>query len=88
MQLRRVVRWLRTFPGPHALLGDLNLPAVAAGAARGFTVLGRRATHPAPQPRFQLDHVLGHGALPPVVHVDAPELDVSDHRPLVVELAG
>ena len=87
VQLRRTVRWLAGLPGPRVLLGDLNMPALPAGAVSRWRVLGRRATYPAPQPRVQFDHVLATGALPPVRSVDAPVLPVSDHRPLVVELA-
>lgn len=86
VQLRRVVRWLHTLPGPQVLLGDLNMPAVAAGGISRWSVLGRRPTYPSPEPRVQLDHVLGSGPLPPVRSVETPVLPVSDHRPLVVEL--
>ena len=86
VQLRRLTRWLARLPGPHVLLGDLNMPALPARAASGWRVLGRRATYPAHEPRVQLDHALGHGALPAVRSVDAPVLPLSDHRPLVVEL--
>ncbi len=86
VQLRRLSRWLSRLPGPHVLLGDLNMPAGLAGAVSGWRVLGRSPTYPSPDPRVQLDHVLGSGSLPPVRGVETPELDVSDHRPLVVEL--
>lgn len=86
-QLRRLTRWLRRLPGPYVLLGDLNMPALPARAATGWSVLARRPTYPSPEPRVQLDHVLGSGALPPVRSVETPVLGVSDHRPLVVELA-
>ncbi len=85
-QLRRTSRWLGRFPGPRVLMGDLNMPPLAAGTASGWRVLGRAPTFPAPEPRVQLDHVLASGLLPPVRSVDTPVLDVSDHRPLVVEL--
>ena len=87
-QLRRLVRWLGALPGPHVLLGDLNMPALPARLASGWSVLGRRATYPSPDPRVQLDHALGSPGLPPVRTVDTPVMTLSDHRPLVVELAG
>ena len=87
-QLRRLTRWLARLPAPRVLLGDLNMPPVVAGPASGWRVLGRARTFPAPDPRLQLDHVLATGPLPPVTAVDAPVLDVSDHRPLVVDLGG
>jgi len=86
VQLRRTVRWLAGLPGPQVLLGDLNMPAGPAGLVSRWTVLGRRPTYPAAQPRVQFDHVLARGALPPVLRADTPVLPVSDHRPLVVEL--
>jgi endonuclease/exonuclease/phosphatase family metal-dependent hydrolase len=89
-QLRRVVRALRVLPAPRLLLGDLNLPGRLAALASGWTMLARRATYPSAAPRFQFDHVLldprGGGAVPPVRAVDTPAVDLSDHRPLVVEL--
>jgi endonuclease/exonuclease/phosphatase family metal-dependent hydrolase len=52
--------------------------------------LARQATYPAPAPRAQLDHVLadprGAYLLGPVVQVRTPQVNVSDHRPLVVHL--
>ena len=86
VQLRRVVRWLQLLPGPRVLLGDLNLPAGPAGAISRWRVLGRARTYPSPEPRVQLDHILGAGSLPPVRAVETPVLPVSDHRALVVEL--
>jgi len=60
-QLRRVHRWLTALPGPHLLLGDLNVPARTANRITGWTPLFSAPTFPAPSPRRQLDHVLGHG---------------------------
>ncbi|MGK5441207.1 endonuclease/exonuclease/phosphatase family protein [Micromonospora sp. URMC 105] len=90
LQLRRVVRALRTLPAPRILLGDLNLPAGAARLLSGWRPLGRRPTYPAAAPRVQLDHILadrhGQDRLPPVTAVDTPRSTISDHRPLVVDL--
>ncbi len=86
VQLRRVTRWLGRLPGPQVLLGDLNLPGRVAGLASGWRMLARERTYPSPEPKVQLDHVLGAGLLPPVRAVSTPVLDVSDHRPLVVDL--
>ncbi len=49
-------------------------------------MLGRGRTFPSPEPRVQLDHALASGRLPAVRGVETPVMDVSDHRPLVVEL--
>ncbi|BFU44628.1 endonuclease/exonuclease/phosphatase family protein [Krasilnikovia sp. MM14-A1004] len=89
-QLRAAVRALHGLPAPRVLLGDLNLPAGVARALTGWRPLGRTATYPNPAPRIQLDHVLidrdGADRLGPVVQVRAPQVPVSDHRPLVVHL--
>ncbi|GAB2696025.1 endonuclease/exonuclease/phosphatase family protein [Thalassiella azotivora] len=87
-QLRRLARWLSGAPGPHLLVGDLNLPAGAAERVSGFRALARHATFPAPAPRVQLDHVLGRGALPPVHASATHDLPVSDHKALSVHLSA
>lgn len=91
-QLRLALRALRVLPAPRLLLGDLNLPGRLAGWASGWGMLARRPTYPAPAPRVQFDHVLldrhGGAAVPAVRSVGTPEVGLSDHRPLVVELAG
>ncbi len=86
VQLRRLTRWLQRLPQPVVLLGDLNLPGRVPALLPGWRSLASHATFPAPQPRWQLDHALAHGSLPPVTHSAARELPVSDHRALVVEL--
>lgn len=86
VQLRRAVAWLRTFPGPTVLLGDLNLPPVVAGRASGLDVLARAVTYPAPRPRLQLDHVLGDGRLPRVRRSGVRRMAVSDHLALSVDV--
>jgi endonuclease/exonuclease/phosphatase family metal-dependent hydrolase len=88
VQLRTLVAALRALPGPRVLLGDLNMPPPFPRALTGWTVLARTRTYPAWEPKVQLDHVLGSGALPPVTRVECPRLAVSDHRALLVELAG
>ena len=86
-QLRTLTADLRRLPGPRVLLGDLNMPPPFPRALTGWRVLARAATYPAWEPRIQLDHVLGSGDLPPVSAVESPELALSDHRGLLVELA-
>ena len=86
-QLRTLTGDLGALPGPRVLLGDLNMPPPFPRALTGWRVLAKAATYPAWDPRIQLDHVLGSGDLPLVTSVEAPELAVSDHRGLLVELA-
>ena len=87
VQLRTLTAALAGLPGPRVLLGDLNMPPPFPRGLTGWTALARTPTYPAWEPRVQLDHVLGSGALPPVRSVESPELDISDHRALLVELA-
>ena len=86
-QLRTLTGELARLPGPQVLLGDLNMPPPFPRVLTGWRVLAKAATYPAWDPRIQLDHVLGTGDLPPVTAVESPELGVSDHRGLLVELA-
>ena len=86
VQLRTLTTALAGLPGPRVLLGDLNMPPPFPRSLTGWTALARTPTYPAWEPRVQLDHVLGSGALPPVRRVESPELAVSDHRALLVEL--
>lgn len=90
-QLRQVIRALRALPPPRILLGDLNLPAGLATRVSGWRSLGQRPTYPATQPRVQLDHILADPRdarpLPAVTAVHTPVASISDHRPLVVDLA-
>ncbi|WP_189082127.1 endonuclease/exonuclease/phosphatase family protein [Mangrovihabitans endophyticus] len=90
-QLRAAVRALRALPGPRVLLGDLNLPGGAVRAFTGWRTLARTPTYPSPSPRAQLDHILTDphgGPSAPVIRVSTPHADISDHRPLVVQLGG
>ncbi|MFV2084737.1 endonuclease/exonuclease/phosphatase family protein [Micromonospora sp. LOL_021] len=91
-QLRIVTRALRAMPPPRLLLGDLNMPAGVAAAATGWRPLGRLPTYPAARPRIQLDHILldprdAPPALTDVTAVTAPDVAVSDHRPLTVTVS-
>ncbi|MFN8075855.1 MAG: endonuclease/exonuclease/phosphatase family protein [Kineosporiaceae bacterium] len=88
VQLHRAKAWLvQTLPPPYLLLGDLNLPAGAA-AGGGWEPLLRTPTYPAPAPRMQLDHVLGHGLDGwSVSAAAAHRLAVGDHLAVTVDLA-
>lgn len=85
-QLRRLARDLRGLPGPHVLMGDLNLPAGPAERWSRMRSLASAATFPADAPQRQLDHILtdhpGLRGLGPA----APAAPLSDHRPLVVDI--
>jgi endonuclease/exonuclease/phosphatase family metal-dependent hydrolase len=84
-QLRFLVRSLAHGEAPTVLTGDLNMDAGRAAKASGFEVLARHVTFPADDPREQLDHVLSDRPLP-VAASRAVQMDLSDHRALVVDL--
>ena len=85
-QLRRLVRDLEGLPGPHILTGDLNLEADAVRRYSGMTSLATVRTFPADAPKKQLDHVLTDDPGLVATGADAPEMPISDHRPLVVDI--
>nr|WP_198954661.1 endonuclease/exonuclease/phosphatase family protein [Kineosporia sp. R_H_3] len=86
-QLRRLRDWVRTLPGPHVLLGDLNLPGRLPARITRWTPLVTGPTFPSPGPRVQLDHVLAHG-LPEGSRVRGrvERLAVSDHCAAVADV--
>jgi endonuclease/exonuclease/phosphatase family metal-dependent hydrolase len=88
VQLRRLRRDLAGLPGPRILMGDLNLTPPRPAQWTGMRSLAAAATFPAHDPSRQLDHILTDDrritALSPVT----PEVPISDHRPLVIEIAG
>ncbi|OBK70974.1 endonuclease/exonuclease/phosphatase family protein [Mycobacterium sp. 1274761.0] len=87
VQLRRLVRDLRGFPGPHVLMGDLNMTPPRTRRWVGMRALGTGPTFPADEPYRQLDHILTDDPRLQVAHADVVELPVSDHRALVVDVS-
>ena len=85
-QLRRLVRSLDSTPRPLVLVGDLNMAPPRARRITGMTPLATHLTFPSDGPRRQIDHVLADGPLRAVAS-RAEQMPVSDHRPLVVDLA-
>ena len=85
VQLRRVTRTLAALGLPGVLLGDLNIPGRLPALATGWRPLARVKTFPGSSPSLQIDHALGHGLLPVVREVSAPDLPLSDHRALVLD---
>lgn len=86
VQLLALRRALADEAGPVVLMGDLNLAGRQPELLTGYRPLGRRPTMPAEHPDVQIDHILLRGRLGPVRAVDNPATELSDHRPLVVEL--
>jgi endonuclease/exonuclease/phosphatase family metal-dependent hydrolase len=87
VQLRRLIRDLRGFPGPRVLMGDLNMTPPTPRRWTGMRTLGEAATFPADEPCHQLDHILTDDSSLRVQASSAPRLPVSDHRALVVEVS-
>lgn len=86
IQLRRLLRDMRGFPGPRVLMGDLNLNARAVARTSSLRTLGVAQTFPAEDPSRQLDHILTDDPTLQARQSAAPLLAISDHRPLVVDL--
>ena len=85
-QLYRIRHQLQRLAGPVVLLGDLNLPAPLPARITGYRPLGTHPTFPADGPLRQIDHILLRGRLGVLAWSSAPEMTLSDHRPLVVDL--
>ncbi|CAN5853432.1 endonuclease/exonuclease/phosphatase family protein [soil metagenome] len=84
-QLRHLMRDLRGFPGPHVLMGDLNMTAMAAARHSRLRPLATALTFPAHGPTRQLDHILTGDAALSCSASSTPEMTISDHRPLIIE---
>ncbi len=85
-QLLRIRRDLAGVRGPAVLMGDLNMAGGLPARITGFRPLATHPTFPVENPHRQLDHILLRGRLGTVRHTGAPELPLSDHRALFVEL--
>lgn len=86
-QLIEALALLAARPGPHLLLGDLNLgPFTVDGVCMelAWDAVACPPTFPADSPRAQIDWVVTRGLRPTAAVV--PDVRVSDHRPVVVEL--
>jgi endonuclease/exonuclease/phosphatase family metal-dependent hydrolase len=84
VQLRRLIRDVRGFPGPRVLMGDLNM---TAGRRWRFRGLCEAPTFPADEPDRQLDHILTDDDGLRADRCCAPRLPISDHRALVVDVS-
>jgi endonuclease/exonuclease/phosphatase family metal-dependent hydrolase len=87
VQLRRLIRDLRGFPGPRVLLGDLNMTPPAPTQWTGLRPLATAPTFPANTPDRQVDHILTDDRELTPDACSAPKLPISDHRPLIVDVA-
>ena len=86
-QLLRVLRDLAPARAPVVLMGDLNMRGPLPALISGYRSLARHHTFPVEAPNRQLDYVLLRGRLGEVVSSSAPQLSLSDHRALTVDLS-
>ena len=87
VQLRRLMRDLRGFPGPRVLMGDLNMTPPAPERWTRLRPLATAPTVPVDNPEHQLDHILTDDRRLTADSCSAPRLSVSDHRALVVDVS-
>lgn len=84
-QLATVVAALLDRPGPHLLLGDLNLPLAEAGLAP-LVAAPTRPTYPRSAPRQMIDVVAAAGLM--VSPAEVVDLGCSDHLALFARLVS
>jgi endonuclease/exonuclease/phosphatase family metal-dependent hydrolase len=87
LQLRRLARDLRGFPGPRVLMGDLNTTPPKPERRTGMRPLAAALTFPVDSPDRQLDHILTDDAGLVVDASSSPALPISDHRPLIIDVS-
>src|SRR4051812_7468291 len=83
VQLRRLIRDLRGFPGPRVLMGDLNMDPPTPSRWTRMRSLGQAPAFPAHEPCHQVDHHLTDYRPFAVGEWSAPRLQVSGHRAVV-----
>jgi endonuclease/exonuclease/phosphatase family metal-dependent hydrolase len=86
VQLRRLVRATAGVHGPLVLMGDLNMEGERAARTARMRPLASACTFPVGAPDRQIDHILVRGGLRATGRARAPQLPVSDHRPLLVDV--
>jgi endonuclease/exonuclease/phosphatase family metal-dependent hydrolase len=87
MQFRHLVRDLRGFDAPRVLMGDLNMTPPRTRRWAGMRSLCAELTFPSDDPQRQLDHILTDDPTLRADDCQAPELPISDHRALVVDVS-
>ncbi len=87
VQLRRLTRDLRGFPGPRVLMGDLTMSPPTPQHWTRLRPLATALTFPIGTPNRQLDHILTDDARLVADTCSAPTLSISDHRPLIIDVS-
>jgi endonuclease/exonuclease/phosphatase family metal-dependent hydrolase len=87
IQLRRLWWACHHLPRPLVVMGDLNLRGRLPSLCTGWRVLAEGPTFPLEEPRHQIDHILGSGAVRTAGRGGAVHTGMSDHRALAVDVA-
>ncbi len=88
-QLMKIRRWVANLPGIHIIMGDLNLGWGLPVRGTHWRTLVVKNSYPSWNPKIQFDYITAH-----IPHfgernlhpLDLPDLGVSDHLPIGVEI--
>jgi endonuclease/exonuclease/phosphatase family metal-dependent hydrolase len=88
-QLMKIRRWVANLPGIHIIMGDLNLGWGLPVRGTHWRSLVVKNSYPSWNPKIQFDYITAH-----IPHfgernlhpLDLPDLGVSDHLPIGVEI--
>jgi len=88
-QLMKIRRWLRNIPGIHIVIGDLNLGWGLPVRGTHWRSLLEKNTYPSWGAKIQFDYITAH--IPhfgerSVSALEIPDLGISDHLPIGVEI--
>jgi endonuclease/exonuclease/phosphatase family metal-dependent hydrolase len=88
-QLMKIRRWLRNIPGTHIVIGDLNLGWGLPVRGTHWRSLLEKNTYPSWGAKIQFDYITAH--IPhfgerSVSALEIPDLGISDHLPIGVEI--
>lgn len=86
-QLLKSKAWLKSLPGKHILMGDLNLPWGLGASLTRWNSLSTAKTYPSWKVALQIDYLLSDSLTKITVRDIAPTLQIiSDHLPLSIEI--
>ena len=85
----KIRRWLRNIPGIHIVIGDLNLGWGLPVRGTHWRSLLEKNTYPSWGAKIQFDYITAH--IPhfgerSVSTLEIPDLGISDHLPIGVEI--
>ena len=84
-QLRKLMRYMKSLPGEHLIVGDINLPWNIPQNFSSWRSLASKKTFPSYKPSLQFDYILAKGKLP-AQRIDFAPSKMSDHLPIGVEV--